>query len=121
MLFIDAILIILRLTQLEKSQVEKRKQLDRQPLGVRPAAKGPQAPSKPQPPVESECSPPSAIAASSMPAFDDGLASAERAFHALVASAAALPTAATAPTQEVNADEPRSPANAGVRRRRRAD
>ena len=121
MLFIDAILIILRLTQLEKSQVQKRKQLDRQPLGVRPAAKGPQAPSRPQPPVESAHLPPSVVATPPTHAFDDGLASAERAFNGLVASAAALPTAATAATEEVLADEPRNPANSGVRRRRRAD
>ena len=89
------------------------------PFPIRPW--GPQAPSRPQPPVESEHLQPSVVATPSTHAFDDGLASAERAFNALVAGAAALPTAATAAAEEVIADEPRNPANNGVRRRRRAD
>ncbi len=133
MLFIDAVLIILRLTQLDKSQAQKQKQLDRQPLGVRIAAGGTSVRSplprpQPAPSVTPDSDTPS-VSGGTVPsrgAEDADLAAAQRALDSLLRASGVASVAEKQPEPPVPADavfeEPSVASSpSGVRRRRRAD
>lgn len=131
MLFIDAVLIILRLTQIDKQSAKKSAKDASQPLGVRVGVKerkGGQRLPLPSSPVKEvfDAVPSSSLPSSSTPDLDAAL----RAFHTLVGPTAdnlpsPTPSADVSGTVTLGNDSPATPKDAsaqtGVRRRRRAD